>query len=146
MLFFGDALFDQWFVAGRGTVSKEIHHALRAENAKSIDLAALTPFKWTQMNIYGPYQHRMEICRVEQMFWLDCRKVPNWVEEGSFLLVFRKTDQSLHIEQHDRWDGDFYKSGAPRPVVPSKSVFLIFQEGPSSSALGRSWHRLEWSN
>ena len=63
------------------------------------------------------------------------------VEEGEFLLFFRTVQGAVYMERHDRDEGDFTDSGAPRPVVPAKAVFQVEQEG-SNRGSGYSWFRL----
>ena len=139
--FFGDTLFDRWFVAGKGPVGEKIRRAVIVDGAKSIDIAALTSFGWSELILYGPYQFRERICAREKLEWTDCRKVPSSIDEGEVLLLFRTVSGDIYMERHDRAEGDFTNSGAPRPLVPAKAVFEVLIEKSSQE---NEWYRLRW--
>lgn len=129
--FFGDAVFDHWFVVGKGPVGGKIRRAVLVDGAKFIDIAKLTSFDWSELKLYGPYQFREQICAREKLEWTDCRKVPPTIDEGEVLLLFRTMQGAVYMERHDRHEGDFTNSGAPRPVVPAKAVFQVVVEKSS---------------
>jgi hypothetical protein len=139
--FFGDAVFDRWFVVGKGPVSGNIRRAVLVDGAKSLDMAKLTSFDWSSLSLYSPYQFREQICSREKLEWTDCRRVPPSIDEGEVLLLFRTTQGDVYMERHDRREGDFANSGGPRPVVPAKAVFEVLVE---QSSLGNGWYRLRW--
>ena len=139
----GDELLDQWLVADRGPVGGKIRRAALVDGAKSIDIAALTAFDWTEFKVYGPYRFREEICDVEKLTWRDCRKVPSMIEEGEFMLFFRTTQGSVYMERYGGSEGDFTNSGAPKPIIPTSAVFEIVHEG-SVSGRYPPWTLLRW--
>lgn len=141
--FFGDALFDRWFVVGKGPVGGKIQRAALVDGAKSIDIATLTSFDWSEFKLYGPYQFRERICEAEKLAWRDCRKIPSMIDEGEFLLLFRTVQGTVYMERHDRDEGDFTDSGAPAPVVPAKAVFRVIKEDAASVGYF-PWVRLRW--
>lgn len=121
-----DELLDRWLVVNKGPVGGKIRRAALVDGAKSIDMAVLTAFDWTEFKVYGPYKTRSAICEEEGLRWLECRNIPSIVEEGESLLLFRTAQNSIYMERHELNEGDF--TDAPNRVLPSRAVFEITLE------------------
>jgi|GEM_PF-1792881 len=142
-IFLADELLDRWLVVHKGPVGGKIRRAVLMDGATSVNIASLTSFDWSEFRLYGPYQYREEICEAEKLAWLACRKVPESVNETEFLLLFRTAQGAVYMERHDRDEGDFANSGAPRLMVPSTAVFEIVRTG-STSGRYAPWVLLRW--
>jgi hypothetical protein len=127
-IFLADELLDRCLVVDKGPVGGKIRRAALIDGTKSIDIAKLTDFDWTEFEVYGPYETRGKICAEEGLRWLECRNVPSIIEEGEWLLFFRTAQNSVYMERHELNEGDFTNSGAPRPVLPARAVFEIALE------------------
>ena len=121
--------------------SAALGQTLRNDHPAVVDLAAVAPFKWDEVFVFGTGSTREANCKAIQGTWLECRTtLPEAVPAGSFLLVFRAKGRVVRAEPHPRANGDFSATGLPQPVQRAAATFKVL---PGASAAG---YRLEWKS
>jgi hypothetical protein len=128
-----------------GEFSTALGKLVRSGKVHEVDLANVLPLDWNELFAFGPYSPRESNCQTLQLGWLQCRMtLPAEVNEGEFVLVFRANSEVVHVEHHQRWNGDFsaQTSPQPQPILRSAAKFsvrLVSNRAPE----GEQWYQLK---
>ena len=89
---------------------------LRSEHVTEIDLATVSSFAWDELFVFDPGSTRDDNCRLPQLDFIECRTTfAAMVDEGKYILVFRKNSRLARAERHRRTNGDFHSPTRQRP-------------------------------
>lgn len=119
---------------------------LRTERPTEVDLATVASFAWDELFVFEPYSTRDDNCKVLQLDFIECRTTfPAMVDEGEYLLVFRRNARLARAERHRRMNGDFYApaSKRPQPVRRSAARFMVVPM-PADGSKAEPRYRLEY--
>src|SRR4051812_29936494 len=73
-----------------GSISEAIGQAVRTGNGQPVDLARLTPFTWSELQVFQPYTPRRQVCAAAGLSRERCAElVAERGGDGILLLVFR---------------------------------------------------------
>ena len=129
--------------AKSGPVGWEIKRQLRNRGVRTVSLAQVTPFVWSELFLFNPYSSRDSVCKTLGIELAQCSKVvtSEFVDEGVVLLVFRNSGVVVHSELHFRFHGDFAPVPPNQPIARAAASFQAVAEGQSSS--GEQWLKLQ---
>jgi hypothetical protein len=128
-----------------GEFSTALGKLVRSEKVHEVNLSNVLPLVWDELFSFGPYSTRESNCRTLRLDWLNCRiKLPAEINDANFVLVFRSKSEIVHVEHHQRWNGDFSSltSQRPQPILKSAAKFsvrLVSNRAPE----GEQWYQLE---
>lgn len=97
----------------RYVTSSEVGWAIKKEirdrRQTDISIARLTRFDWDEMIVFGAYTPIWEICRRLQLDEQTCKaaNLPEPLNDGLSLLVFRRNGKIVHREIHLGYHGEF---------------------------------------
>lgn len=100
---------DIYRYAASGEVGWAIKQEIRNRQQTTVTLAKLTRFSWDELIVFGPYTPNDEICRRLQLDDLACKvaDLPEPLDDGLSLLVFRRNGKIVHREIHLGYHGTF---------------------------------------
>jgi hypothetical protein len=113
-----------------GEVGWAIKHEVRNRQKAEISLAMLTRFRWDELVVFGSYTPRDEICRRLQLDEPACTaaNLPEPLNDGLSLLVFRRNGKIVHREIHLGYHGEF-RVDDRISFTPQNAVFLVEPHG-----------------
>lgn len=122
-----------------GPVSEGLKKELRSAKAAMVDLKAITTFEWDELVLFAPYESTNEICRKLALDTRQCRSkitvASNADEE--MVMVFRRNGDIVHVERHDRFNGDFAPTKETQTILAANAVFAVTTKGASTG--GEPW-------
>lgn len=113
-----------------GEVGWAIKREVRNQQKTEISLATLTRFNWDELIIFGSYTPRNEICRRLQLEEPACASanLPEPLDDGLSLLVFRLNGKIVHREIHLGYHGEFRVDNRIG-FTPQNAVFVVEPHG-----------------
>ena len=111
--------------ASSGEVGWAIKKEIRDKQKTEITLSRLTRFSWNELIIFSSYTPRNEICHRLRLDEADCKAadLPEPLDDGLSLLVFRQNGKIVHHEIHLGYHGDFRVE--ERSSTPDDAVFVV---------------------
>ncbi len=106
-------------------IKREIHDRQQTE----IALASLTRFSWDELIVFSAYTPRDEICQRLKLDERACitADIPEPLDDGLGLLVFRQNGKIVHREIQLGWHGRFQVD--ERSFTPQTAVFIVEPNG-----------------
>lgn len=100
---------DIYRYASSGAVGWALKQEIRDRRQTQITLSQLTRFDWDEMIVFGSYTSNQEICRRLQLDEAACKAadLPEPLDDGLNLLVFRLNGKIVHHETHLAYHGEF---------------------------------------
>lgn len=108
-----------------GPVGWAIKHEVRDNKRQQISVAALTRFPWEELIVFSSYTPTQEICRRLQLDDSACKAadLPEPMNDGLSLIVFRKAGRIVHREIHLGYHGEFRVE--ERSFSPADAHFVV---------------------
>lgn len=112
-----------------GEVGWAIKREIRDRQQTEIAMARLTRFSWDELIVFSAYTPRHEICKRLQLDEGACATadLPEPLNDGLGLMVFRQSGKIVHQEIHLGWHGRFDID--ERSFSPQTAVFVIEAHG-----------------
>jgi hypothetical protein len=113
-----------------GEVGWAIKQEVRNRQKTEISLAILTRFGWDELVVFGSYTPRDEICRRLELDEPACTaaNLPEPLNDGLSLLVFRQKGKIVHREIHLGYHGEF-RVDDRISFTPQNAVFFVEPHG-----------------
>lgn len=95
--------------------------------ATTLEVAELSANDWDHLFVFGPYSPKNAVCQSLTLPTADCRdsRIPEHVDEGTFLLVFMKGSKLVHLEHFSRKFGDFAAACLGRSIPRERAIFRV---------------------
>ena len=112
-----------------GEVGWAIKREIRDRQQTEIALASLTRFPWDELIVFSAYTPRQEICQRLKLDERTCvaADLPEPLDDGLGLLVFRRNGKIIHREIQLGWHGRFQVD--ERSFTPQTAVFVVEPHG-----------------
>lgn len=99
-----------------------------AAGHRSLDLAALTPFAWDRMYVFGPYTDHSRVERTLGFKWPEYAQTTIASSDSVCLLLFVAEGRIVHWCEQPR-SVDFVKLAGPHGYSPSDARFMVDSDG-----------------
>lgn len=115
-----------------GPVGWKVNAAVK-DGAQRIEMGRMTDFSWTALYVFGPYAPRAHVCAALEGSCSECDDIaPPFVDEGSYLLVFRDGPKVVTHEEFGQWTPSF-DAPVGRAICRDQAVFVVLRVGPDQS-------------
>lgn len=108
-------------------IGERLSDALREDGGKELDLKKIVPFAWDELFLFSPYYPTENVCKDLGLDAVSCKKTitQESTDDGVMLMVFRHQGRVVHVELHNRWNGDLTPSLDANPIASNSAVFVV---------------------
>ena len=107
-----------------------------AVEGEFIRISEHTEFEWDTFHVFSPYTTREDLCSKIGHMMNDCTtKMPEFIDEGKYLLGFSKAGIIVHTEFYRRGKAEFCKMSCSIEFTHEDAIFRYMRIEPQAGLL-----------